>query len=156
MLAIWKKYKTMIKISNTIQIIFPWRVTPVSSIHLNSFRVNGETRERIKIWSFFGEWRTPCLHGSQDYAMTWVNHLSTPTLKGRQVQKTQKQSIYHCSAAILISTRMFLCMWRGSESQASPPPGMSHSAATMTRTQPTPDQWAPHHRGQAVTQSGFV
>lgn len=53
------------------------------------------------------KWRTPCLHGSQDHAMTWVTHLSTPTLKVRQVPKTQKQSIYSCSTAILISTRMF-------------------------------------------------
>ncbi|MXQ92262.1 hypothetical protein E5288_WYG020406 [Bos mutus] len=28
------------------------------------------------------KWGTPWLHGSQDHAMTWVTHLSTPTLKG--------------------------------------------------------------------------
>lgn len=89
--------------------------------------------------------------------MTWVTHLSTPTLKGRQVRKTQKQSTYHCSTAILISTRIVPLHVEGQRvSGFSFSWDISVSSVTITWTQPTPDQWAPLNKVQTVTQSGFA
>lgn len=63
--------------------------------------------------------------------MTWVTHLSTPTLKVGRFRKPKSKAPTTAQLPFWSQPGLFFYMWRGSGSQASPSPRKSHSVLLL-------------------------